>query len=65
MMTIITLQQYYNEILILQQHTIYNVLIQTSKLLNGHFKIRAIFHKPFHQLYKYSCNIAIFQRNIL
>ena len=58
MMKILTLQQYYTEILILQQHSIYNVL-------NGHSKVPAIFHKPFYQLYKYSCNIAIFQRNIL
>ena len=40
MIKIITLQQYYNEILILQQHSIYNVL-------NGHCKVPAIFQKPF------------------
>ena len=40
MMTILTLQQYYNEILILQQHFIYNVL-------NGHFQVPKIFQKPF------------------
>ena len=40
MMTTLTLQQYYNEILILQQHSIYNVL-------NGHCKVPAIFQKPF------------------
>ena len=57
MMIIITLQQYYNEILMLQQHFIYNVL-------NGHCKVPAIFQKPFQQLYKYFCNIARFQRNI-
>ena len=36
---IITLQQYYNEILILQQHFIHNVL-------NGHCEVPAIFQKP-------------------
>ena len=40
MMTILTLQQYYNEILILQQHSIYNVLI-------GYSKVPAIFQKLF------------------
>ena len=35
-MTILILQQYYNEILILQQHFIYN-------FLNGHCKVPAIF----------------------
>ena len=40
MMTILTLQQYYNEILILQQHFIYNVL-------NGRRKVPALFQKPF------------------
>ena len=39
MMKILTLQ-HYNEILILQQHPIYNVL-------NGHFQVSAIFQKPF------------------
>ena len=39
-MTILTLQQYYNEILILQQCFIYNVL-------NGPCKVPAIFHKSF------------------
>ena len=39
MMTILTLQQYYNEILILQQHFIYNVF-------NGYCKVPAIFQKP-------------------
>ena len=39
-MAILTLQQYYDEILILQQHSIYNVL-------NGHFKVPEIFQKPF------------------
>ena len=54
---ILTLQQYYNEILILQQHFIHNVL-------NGHYwKVPAIFQKLFLQLYKYCCNIARFQRN--
>ena len=57
MMTILTLQQYYNEILILQQHSIYNVL-------NGHCKVPAIFQKRFWQLYKYSGNIARFQWSI-
>ena len=38
-MKILTLQQYYNEVLIFQQYSIYNVL-------NGHCKIPAIFHKP-------------------
>ena len=57
MMTILTLQQYYNELLILQQHSIYNVL-------NGHCKVPAIFQKPFQQLYKYSCNIEKFRWNI-
>ena len=57
MITFLTSQQYYNEILILQQHFIYNVL-------NGHCKVPEIFHKLFYQLYKYSCNITIFQRNI-
>ena len=57
MMKILTLQQYYNEKLILQQHSIYNVL-------NGHFKVPAILQKPFWQLYKYSDNIARFQWNI-
>ena len=56
-MTILTLQQYYNEIWILQQHVIYNVL-------NGDRKISAIFPKPFYQLYKYSFNIASLQWNI-
>ena len=38
MVTILTLQQYYNEILILQQHSIYNIL-------NGHYRVSAItFH---------------------
>ena len=37
---ILTLQQYYNEILILQHHSIYNVL-------NEHCKVPAIFQKPF------------------
>ena len=36
MMTILTLQQYYNEILIVQQHFIYNVL-------NGHYNISETF----------------------
>ena len=54
-MTTLTLQQYCNEILILQQHSIHNVL-------NGHCKVPAIFQK---QLYKYSCNIARFQWNII
>ena len=40
MMTILTLQQYQNEILILQQYSIYNVF-------NGHCKVPAIFQKPF------------------
>ena len=40
MMTILTLQQHYNEILILQQHSLYDVL-------NGHCKIPVIFQKPF------------------
>ena len=40
MVTILTLQQYYNEILILQKHSIYNVL-------NGDCKVLAIFQKPF------------------
>ena len=57
MMTILTLQQYYNEISILPQHSIYNVL-------NGHCKVPATFQKPFWQLYKYSDNIARFQWNI-
>ena len=57
MMIILTLQQYYNEILMLQQHFIYNVL-------NGQCKVAAIFQKPFQQLYKYSCNITRFQQNI-
>ena len=57
MMTILRLQQYYNDILILQQHSIYNVW-------NGHFKVSAIFQKSFYQLYKYSWNIARFRRNI-
>ena len=35
-MTILTLQQYYNQILILQQHSIYNIL-------NGLCKVPAIF----------------------
>ena len=39
-MRILTLQQYYNEILILQQHSNYNVL-------NGHCKVFAIFQKSF------------------
>ena len=39
MMTILTLQQYYNEILILQQHSIYNVL-------NEHWGVPEIFQKP-------------------
>ena len=39
MMTILTLQQYYNEILILQQDFIYNVW-------NGHCKVPVIFQKP-------------------
>ena len=39
MMTILTLQQYYNEILILQQHSVYNVS-------NRHCKVPAIFQKP-------------------
>ena len=56
-MNILTLQQYYFEILILQQQSIYNVL-------NGHCKVPAIFQKPFWQLHKYSCNIARFQWNI-
>ena len=38
-MTIDTLQQYHNEILILQQHFIYDVL-------NEHRKVPAIFRKP-------------------
>ena len=38
--TILRLQQYYNEILTLQQHFIYNVL-------NGHCKVPAIFQKRF------------------
>ena len=58
MMTIFTLQQYLNEILILQQYSVYNVL-------KGHCKVPAIFKKPFSQLYKYFCNIAGFQWNIL
>ena len=58
MMTILTLQKYYNEILILQQHFIYNVL-------NGHSKVPAIFQKLFWQLYKYSGNITRFQWNII
>ena len=57
MIKILTLQQYYNEILILQQNSIYNVL-------NGHCKVPAIFQKTFSQLYKYSCNIARFRWNI-
>ena len=57
MMTILTLQQYYNGI-ILQQHSVYNVL-------NGHCKVSAIFHKPLSQLYKYYCNISTeYFRNI-
>ena len=40
MMTILTLHQCYNEILILQQHSIHNIL-------NEHFKVPAIFQKPF------------------
>ena len=36
MMTILTEQQYYNEILILQQHSIYNIL-------NGHYEVPAVF----------------------
>ena len=40
MMTILTLQQYCNEILILQQHSVYNDL-------NGHCKVPAIFQKPY------------------
>ena len=56
-MTIFTLQQYYNEILILQQHYIYHVL-------NGHRKVSAKFQKPFLQFHKYSSNIARFQWNI-
>ena len=39
-MVIITLQQYYNEILMLQQYFIYNVL-------NGLSKVLAIFQKLF------------------
>ena len=35
-----TLQQYYNEGLILQLHLIYNIV-------NGHFKDPVIFQKPF------------------
>ena len=57
MIKILTLQQYYNEILILQQHSIYNIL-------NRHCKVPAIFQKPFQQLYKYFCNIARFRWNI-
>ena len=38
MIKILTLQQYYNEILILQQLSIYNVL-------NRHCKVPAIFQK--------------------
>ena len=56
-MTILTLQQYYNEILILQQHSIYNVL-------NEHWGVPEIFQKPLWQLYKYSGSIARFQWNI-
>ena len=50
-MTILTLQQYHNKILILQQNFIYNVS-------NGHYKVDAVFQNPFQQLYKYSCNIS-------
>ena len=57
MITILISQQYYNEILILQQQSIYNIL-------NGHCKVPAIFKRPFQQLYQYSCNIARFQGNI-
>ena len=39
-MEILMLQQYYNKILILQQHSIYNVL-------NRHCKVPEIFEKPF------------------
>ena len=40
MMTILTLHQYYNEILRLQQNSIYTIL-------NGHCKVPAIFQEPF------------------
>ena len=43
-MSILTLQQYYNEILILQQHYIYNVL-------NGHCKIPAIFQRNILEIF--------------
>ena len=36
MMTVLTLLQYYNEVLILQQHFMYNIL-------NGHCKVPALF----------------------
>ena len=39
-LTILILQQYSNEILILEQHIIFNVL-------SGHCKVPAIFQKPF------------------
>ena len=57
MIKILTSHQYYNEILIFQQHFIYNISIE-------HCKVPEIFQKPFQQLYKYSCNIARFQWNI-
>ena len=41
MMTVVTLQSYYNEILILQQHSTYNVL-------NKYCKVPAIFHKTIY-----------------
>ena len=66
MMEILKLQRYYNEILLLQQHSIYNVL-------NRHCKVSAIFKKPsnsfinilailpdFNEIYsKYSLNITV------
>ena len=52
MMTILTLQQYYNESLELQQHFIYNVL-------NGHCKVPTIL-QDFNGIFlKYSLNITV------
>ena len=36
-----------------------------TAILQWNINIAATFHKPLYQLYKYSCNIAIFHRNIL
>ena len=66
MMEILTLQQYYNEILILQQHAIHNILMDIARFLqyfrelfNSFINILAIL-QDFKGIFpKYSPNITV------